>query len=277
MRLFRIILWTWLTLSLVLLSSCKPPGLKWDRDRPGEDSLILVRNTRVVVGLSPDQPGEIVVYRSPWGRNLLLPPHSEQPATVWNEGSNTASNHWLVKERSSSHVRWESGNGLKSIQIRLHPDGLLERSWHGTSGLSSSTQWHPRCSLYFLNPEGEGAADTRLVDIRPALRAHQTTSSEVVTPTQFHPLPQRGWVLLYGSDAIEVRVRNPVSRATLSVRSPDPNHTPSSLTVSWSAEPSPPSQSYVETWLRHDYQQPNTYAAESQFISNLWSRPSLRR
>lgn len=145
-----------MVLVLLTYSACKPPGLKVDRDRDGEQNLTLLRNTKAVVGIAfgdTDRgfsPPRVVVLRFPWGQNLI-PAHKqhsieshghysefsvissasgEPQPTIWKKTGQSAVH--AVFEGTQADVVDSTQDNQSSVKffqtLRLHPDGRVEIS-----------------------------------------------------------------------------------------------------------------------------------------------------
>lgn len=159
-----------LAAACLTIQSCKPPGLKVERDRESEEHLLLLQNTRAVLGILPEAGGRAVVYRRPWDKNLLdadpnqwdtsaRPVPTPAPALSWEDyGGHTTwlaprTDWWSGSERNwPPDPWWEFGrfqviesssvhavlkgpvspvSGTSFLKrIRLHPDGSV--TWETT-------------------------------------------------------------------------------------------------------------------------------------------------
>jgi len=158
---YRSLILLGLSLASLFLNSCKPPGLKVERDRDGEEHLILLKNTRAIVGLIPEKGGRVVVYRRPWDRNLI-----DSPASSWTD--RTIRGHFQttlnprmdqgetrIVASSAVHLELETRTASATLWCRtrfqLLPEGdLLQRSeWHHSGSESLPFQWVSRTPFFF--------------------------------------------------------------------------------------------------------------------------------
>jgi len=168
-----------LTAACLTIQGCKPPGLKVERDRDGEEHLLLLQNTRAVLGILPEAGGRAVVYRRPWDKNLLdadpgqwdstaRPVPTPPPAMSWqNYGGHT---HWLAprtgwwigKERNwPPDPWWEFG------RFQLIENSSVHAVLKGPVSPVSGTSFLKRIRLH---PDGSVTCQTTVTNHTPAPR-----------------------------------------------------------------------------------------------------------
>ncbi|MEM6822392.1 MAG: DUF4380 domain-containing protein [Verrucomicrobiota bacterium] len=114
-----------ISVTLGPVTGCKPPGIKVERNRAGEEHLLLLKNSQAIVGVLPQVGGRTVVYRRPWGKNMLLaipekwntqtaqPPelspttgwHPYYGHTVWLGPQHEWWNHQMLNPKKKGH-KW---------------------------------------------------------------------------------------------------------------------------------------------------------------------------